>query len=138
MDIEIILKNIIRTGVVSSVNEETCTARVIFDDRDNMQSDELRPLNRGSAKNKDYWLPDVGEQVVCLFLPNSKNLNVGWILGTYFSEQDAPQIGGSTDKRIIDFGDGTHISYDRAKHELQVNCVGDIHFNAQNIYNQMG
>lgn len=132
MDIKTI-RNLIRTGIVSSVNEEKCTARVTFQDKDNMTSAEVSPLCRGSMKNKDYWLPDIGEQVVCLFLPNDKNLSEGWVLGTYFSNPDPPQKG-SIDDRIFDFGDGTHISYSRKTHELNIQCIGEVKINGKAIY----
>lgn len=131
MDINAV-RNLVRTGVVSSVNEANCTARVTFGDKDNLVSAELSPLCRGSQKNKDYWLPDIGEQVVCLFLPNSKNLTQGWILGTYFSAPDPPPAG-SVDTRIFDFGDGTHISYDRKTHALSIRCMGEIKLSGTKI-----
>lgn len=127
------IKNMVRTGLVSSVNPANCTVRVTISDKDGLVSAELPTLNRGSAQNKDYWLPDIGEQVVCLFALNSKNLNLGWAVGSYFSEQDKPQVS-SVDKRRIDFGDGTYIEYDRAAHELNIQCVGEIKINGKMIY----
>lgn len=127
-------KNIIRVGIVASVNEAAGTARVVFPDRDDMPSGDLSPLNRGSRFNKDYWLPDIGEQVLCAFLPNNESsLNEGFILGTHFSEADPPQAG-SVEERILDFGDGTRISYNRKTHEFCINCVGEIKINGKTIY----
>lgn len=127
------IRNLVRAGVVSSVNPAEGTVRVVFDDKDDMVSYDLPVLNRGSMRNKDYWLPDVGEQVVCLFAPNGKNLNQGWILGSYFSDADAPQVA-SVDKRRIDFGDGTYIEYDRAAHMLDIHCVGVVKINGSIIH----
>lgn len=57
------MKNIIRMGRVSVTDPDTMTVKVVFEDKDNLVSDSLPVLARGSSKNRDYWLPDVGEQV---------------------------------------------------------------------------
>lgn len=117
------IKNFIRIGRVSVTDPDTMTVKVVFEDKDNMVSGSLPVLARGSSRNKDYWLPDVGEQVCCLMLPNGHN--GGICLGSYYSES-APPGGYGQDVRRIDFGDGTYISYDRAEHRLEIDCVGDI------------
>lgn len=126
-------KNLIRSGQVSSINQKTGAVKVTFSDKDDMLSAELPVLNRGSANNKDYWLPDIGEQVVCIFAPNSKNLSCGWVLGSYFSETAPPQVADN-DIRRMDFSDGTYVEYNRATHELNINCVGTIKINGSKIY----
>ena len=129
-----ILRNLIREGIVSSVNAKDCTIRVTFPDKDDFVSAELKVVCNGSGKNKDYWLPDVDESVVCLFLPNSKNgNNVGYCLGTVYNAKDRPPAADQN-KRIIRFSDNTSIEYDRATHQLSINCVGDIVVNGRNIY----
>ena len=100
------LRGMVRAGTVSSVNPANSTARVEFDDKDGTVSPELHIIHRGSGANKDYWLPDVGEQVVCLFANNDKNFSTGWILGTYFTEKKPPQVNNQ-DIRRLDFSDGT-------------------------------
>lgn len=125
MDINVI-KNLIRTGRVSSINLKNNTCRVIFPDKNNSSSGELYLLNRGSKENKDYWVPDIDEQVLCLFLPNSsKGLNSGWVLGSYFSETDAPQET-SADVREIKFKDGSYVRHDRSTGNLTVSATGNI------------
>lgn len=64
------IKRLIRVGTVSSVNAAAGTLRVAFAAQNEMVTYELPVLTRGSKNNKDYWLPDVDEQVLCLFLPN--------------------------------------------------------------------
>ena len=98
-----VLKNMFRVGKVSSLNPEQNTARVYFEDQNGMVSCEMAILNRGSKVVKDYWMPDVGEDVLCLNLPNDKNKTVGWILGSYFSQKDSPQIADDKVRRI-DYG----------------------------------
>ena len=77
------IKSLIRVGSVSSVNPANGTARVAFEANDDNVTYELPVLTRGSKANKDYWIPDIDEQVVCLFLPNTSGRGVcqGFILG---------------------------------------------------------
>ena len=120
-----VVKNLIRLGVVSSKNPSNMTVRVVFDGKENLVSAELPVLNRGSQQVKDYWLPDVGEQVVCLFLPNSNGngVNEGYVLGSHFSTQDAPVKTGD-DIRRIDFGDGSYVEHDRNSGNLTIHATG--------------
>jgi len=118
-----ILKNLIRVGRVSSVDPTACTARVAFEDQANLVSYKLPVLVRGSLQNKDYWLPDPGEQVLCLFLPSGNAQ--GFIIGSLYSNQDKPPMG-SQNKRYINFSDGTTIEYDRATHTLMIDAKGPI------------
>ena len=127
-----LLKNIIKVGTVSSVDAVNCTVKVEFDDKDGAVSGDLMPFNRGSKAVKDYWLPDVGEQVSCLLLPNDKNLSTGWILGSYFSEK-APPNAADANIRRIDFGDGSFIEYDRGSGTMNINCIGNININGATV-----
>ncbi|WP_418519032.1 hypothetical protein [Megasphaera sp.] len=127
-----VLKNMFRVGKVSSLNPEQNTARVYFEDQNGMVSCEMAILNRGSKVVKDYWMPDVGEDVLCLNLPNDKNKTVGWILGSYFSQKDSPQIADDKVRRI-DYGDRSYIEYDRKSHTLNIHCVGNINITGATI-----
>ena len=132
-DLEKFVKNFVRVGVVSSVDEAAGTVKVTFEDRDNTVSADLPTISRGSLKNKDYWLPDINEEVVCIFMTNDKNLSTGWVLGTHFSDK-APPNAASLEKRRFDFGDGTFFEYDRGSHELTINCVGNVNIKGANVY----
>lgn len=62
-----LLGEIIRIGTISSVDETAGRARVLFKDRQNMVSDflpVLMPYTDGGAE-----LPQVGERVICIYLP---------------------------------------------------------------------
>ncbi|RNB72181.1 phage baseplate assembly protein V [Brevibacillus panacihumi] len=134
-----ITKNLIRVGRVSAVYPERCTARVVFDDRANLVSYELPTLGRGSLANKDYWLPDVDEQVWCLFLPNGNQQGV--ILGTTFNRADPPPDPPvqDKDKRYFRFGDGTYIQYDRNSHTMTIDIPrGTVVINGRLIVNDPG
>lgn len=107
------LKNLIRVGIVSSVNGDACKARVTFPDKDDMVSDELPVLQIGANDTAGYWVPEVGTHVLCLFLPNpsGKGINAGFILGAYYTKTKPPE---ETDAAIrsIKFPDGSFIKYD--------------------------
>lgn len=84
-------------------------------------------VNRGSMVDKDYWIPDIDEQVLCLMQPNAsgKGLNDGFILGSFFSAED-PQQESSADVRAVKFSDGTVVKHDRKTGNLTINATGDI------------
>ena len=131
MAIDSHIKNFIRMGRVSTTNPQKMTVKVVFEDKDNMVSDELPVLVQGSSKNRHYWLPDIGEQVCCLMLPNGHN--AGICLGSYYSEADPPSAN-SQEVRRMDFGDGSYVQFDRATGNLYINCTGEIRINGKAIY----
>lgn len=122
-----------KTGYVTSIYPERCTARVQFEDQDGLISDELQIVVRGSMKNKDYWMPKVGEQVFCCFTQQKK----GYIVGSLYSEADAPPIQDEN-KRHIEFEDGTVIEYDTKSHTLFIKCIGQVNIEAAGNVNVTG
>ncbi len=132
-DVERALRGMVRTGTVSAVYPKTDTVRVVFDDKDNTTSPELHVLHRFSGKNKDYWMPDLGDQVLCIFNNNDKNFSTGWVLGSYFTEKQPPQVA-SADIMRIDFADGSYIEVNRAAGSLQVNFTGPVTINGSTIH----
>ena len=82
------LRSMVRVGIVSEVIPADCAARVVFEEKDETTSPILPVLTRGGKVNRDFWLPDIGEQVVCLFACNDKNFSTGWILGAHYKEGD--------------------------------------------------
>ena len=123
-------RNMIRIGRVSSVHPSEMAVKVVFEDKDNLVSDKLPVLVRGSSKNRDYWLPDVGEQVCCLMLPNGHN--AGICLGSFYSGSSPPAIADA-EKRRIDISGGSFIEFDRATGGLTIQCTGDIVVNGRTI-----
>lgn len=128
-----VLKNLIRVGRVSSIGK--ATARVVFPDRQNMVSYDLSVIVRQSQDNKDAWMPDIGEQVVCLFLPSGHAQ--GFILGSFYSDEDMPPVD-DPNKRHVTFADGTSIEYDRGTHTLTVNAQGPVNIVAAGNVNITG
>lgn len=112
-------RKLIRIGEVSSTNPDKMTVKVVFLD-ENIVSDDLSVGCRGSKNNKDYWMPDVGEQVLCVFPPNSRNK--GYCVCSFFSNVDIPPVGSVQNKRILNI-DG----------DLEISCTGNLKLNASRI-----
>jgi phage baseplate assembly protein V len=110
----VLMRKWIDVGTVSSIYPERCTARVFFEDK-NMVSKELPIVVRGAQDNKDYWMPAIGEQVLCLFLPNGNG--EGFILGAIYNDEDLPPVQNEK-KRHIQFEDGAFFEYDPNTHVL--------------------
>ncbi|WP_059108309.1 phage baseplate assembly protein V [Candidatus Williamhamiltonella defendens] len=102
------------TGTVSAVDEKTVRVRVRLPELDNLRTAWLEVLQRNTQNNKDYWLPDIGEQVKLLLDPYGDD---GVVLGAVYSQVDRPAIA-SRDKRRVDFADGTFVEYDRKNHAM--------------------
>jgi phage baseplate assembly protein V len=110
---------IIRYGVVSAVDPAKHAVRVAFEDEDGMVSDWLPVVVPNTKKNQDVALMDVGEDVVCVFLPSG--ISSGFCLGA-FCRQGNPPPHANPNMRSVTFEDGTVVSYDRAAHVLNINC----------------
>lgn len=122
--------NWIRIGEVSSVDPKNCTARVVFDDEDGFISNDLPIVQRNTQNTKDYWLPAVGEDVVCLFLPCGEE--DGFILGSFYADEIEPPISSET-KRYTKYPDDTIIEYDWESHELKVTGAQKITFDVPEL-----
>lgn len=136
-----LMEQLIRVGTVSSINAENATARVQFKDRNGVVSYDLRVLVKNSLSQKDYWMPDVSEQVLCLFLPIG--IERGYIVGSFYSTVTTPPATEKTIRKV-EFEDGTMVEYDRGAHKLQIdipesagevviNCAGSATINSPKI-----
>lgn len=112
-----VLRESIKIGTVTSTEDAQATARVEFKDRSGVVSYDLPVLVRNTGANKDYWMPDLGEQVLCLFLPIG--IEQGFILGSYYSDATTPPASTKA-KRVTEFEDGTTVEYDRDSHTLTI------------------
>lgn len=115
VNINEILNQLIKIGEVSTIDPARGTARVTFGDDDSLVSYDLQVLQRNTLHNKDYAMPDIGEDVVCLFLPCGSE--DGFILGSVYAGEITPPESDS-DQRTVVFSDGTRINYDRKLHKL--------------------
>lgn len=80
-------------------------------------------------RTKHYWLPDIGETVLCAFLGNG--METGFILGSSYSDVDGVPVG-DVSKKGIWFEDGTFIQYDVSekiltiKNTNPITVIGDV------------
>ena len=126
-----LLNTLIRIGNVSSVDYAKCTARVSFSDEGEVVSFDLPVLHTNTLQNNDFAMPDVGEDVLCLFLPSGNE--EGFILGSFYAGANVPPES-SGEWRTVLFRDGTRISYNRETHELKAEIEGTtITANRQNV-----
>lgn len=81
------LKNIVRKGIVQSVDAGGMKARVKFEDKGGIVSGALYilvrqesvKLSNGETGMTTKWTPSVGSMVVCLMIPDGDG--EGYILG---------------------------------------------------------
>ena len=129
------LGSIMRYGVVSAYDAKRHMARVQFPDKDNLVSAWLPVVVPNSLKNHDELHLDINEHVVCMITGNG--IEAGAVLGAIYDDTNNPPEG-SQDIRKVTFSDGTEILYNRATHELNINCVGDINIHAGGNINITG
>ncbi len=113
----------IRVGKVVAVDDKTAKVRVQIEDADAVVSYWLPVVQQKTQNDKHYWLPDIGELVVCAFYED--DWDTGFVLGAVYNDKDKPPTQ-TRDKFVIEFKDGTRIEYDRAEHKLHINVKGDI------------
>lgn len=111
------LSYLIRPGKISSINPEKHTARVTFGEDDNATTAELSIICRNSLKNKDYDLPDIDEDVLCIFCPGGES--DGFIIGSYYADETVRPVSDEN-TRMVKFSDDTTVTYDRAGHNLDI------------------
>ena len=109
----------IRTGEVCELDYEKCLARVKFPDMDNFISAWLQVGQRNTLNNKDYWMPEIGEQVVCAVGDRS-----GSVMYAVYNDVDLP-VFNNQHIRGVKFSDDTEIYYDRENHKLVININKD-------------
>ena len=120
---------LIRTGKITSINYKECSARVEFDDAPGIISKELKILSTNSNKVKDYYMPSLNEDVVCIF--PSYSPRTGYIIGSYYSGKNLPSETGKM--KYLFFPDGTRLKYDLETQVLEVDCVGEIQIKSGKI-----
>src|SRR6202167_3155889 len=101
-----------RVGIVQAQDTAHAKVRVVFPDYDEMISWWLPVVFAKTQDDKFYWIPDVGEQVVCLMDLRDE---AGAVLGAIYSAADVPPVN-SADRFHIAFKDGANFDYDRVTH----------------------
>ena len=115
-------QGVFKVGIVNDIDEAAVKARVMFADLDNLETAFIPVGQRKSRDDKDYWMPDVGEHVICLMDANAED---GVILCAIYSDADAPPVRDKN-KRHVRFKDGTWLEYDRSTGHMEVNCVNTV------------
>ena len=105
-----------RIGIVQAQDPAHAKVRVVFPDYDAMISWWLPVVFAKTQDDKVYWIPDIGEQVVCLMDLRDE---AGAVLGAIYSSADAPPVN-SADKFHLAFKDGASFDYDRVAHLLDL------------------
>jgi len=105
-----------RLGIVKQQDLSLGRLRVVFPEFDQLLSYWLPVVVSKTQNDKAYWIPDVGEQVVCLM---DNRDEAGVVLGAIYSQPDGTPVQ-SADKYHLSFKDGSAIEYDRAAHVLSL------------------
>jgi phage baseplate assembly protein gpV len=105
-----------RVGIVQQQDPAHAKVRVVFPDYDEMISWWLPVVFAKTQDDKVYWIPDIGEQVVCLMDLRDE---AGAVLGAIYSSADTPPVN-SANKFHLGFKDGAHFDYDRVAHLLDL------------------
>ena len=105
-----------RVGIVKAQDAANARVRVTFPDRDQLQSWWLPVVFAKAQNDKAYWIPDVGEQVVCMMDEYDED---GAVLGAIYSSVDRPPVTNA-DKLHWGFKDGANFEYDRSTHSFQM------------------
>ena len=134
MDTKDILGNLIFVGIVSSIEStQLATVKVTRTDKDNKVSASFRVLQQGTHGAKSFWMPAVGDQVVCLQLPNfsGKGTGEGFVLGSVYSTAD-PSEESNPKARSFTAADGTFTRYDGAGN-IEIHAAGNYKVTANRI-----
>lgn len=127
------LENLFFIGRVSSINPLTGCVTVTRPDKDDKVTGELMVLQRGTASTKEYWLPAVDDQVLCVMLPNfsGKGTGTGFVLGAFYSTVDVP-MESDPEARSIRFPDGSYVRYQGGN--IEIHATGDVTITGANIH----
>lgn len=119
-----VLAQMVRVGFVSARQPEKMRVRVELRDTTGaaLITDWLPVLCPRAHGDAQYDLPDVDDQVLCLFLPFG--LEQGFVLGAMYGKASPPVSSG--DKWHRSFSDGTVLEYDRKAHKLAAVVKGDV------------
>jgi len=123
----------VRHGVVTDVDEVGHRVRVTFADNDNVVSAWLPVITSLASKDNLYCLPDIEEEVICVFEGNDAQEGDGFCVGSFYNDLNKPKIADKNKKRV-DFEGGSYIEFDRSSGNLEINCTGDIIIKGRNIF----
>lgn len=114
----------VKTGKVSSINRPNGTVQVIFSDQNDMVSHDLPMLSF------EYEMPDIGDQVLCLFLDNAPER--GFCLGRFYCDA-IPGLDKKVIRRRMEKNkDDSYLEYDIHSGNMNlVNAKADVTIDAK-------
>ena len=115
-------KDYLRIGKISSINYPNGTARITYEDKDDSTTSEMPFLVLG----RQYWHPEVGEQVLVAHLSNGTCAAV--ILGTVWHDGHRPIEGfEGLDRRDYCNTPGKAVErYDEKSEDYTLRIAGDM------------
>jgi phage baseplate assembly protein V len=119
------MAQLVRVGLVTLVLPEKGKVRVRILDDECLETYELAVLYPKTRLDKYYRMPDIGEQVLCIFLPRPGGMQVGFVMGAMYSELDPVPVADAHKTRVH-FEDGSWMQYDKSEGTLQVHARGGI------------
>lgn len=122
------MAQMIRVGFVNARQPEKMRVKVTLRDTTSAElvTDWLPVLCPRASGDMQYDLPDIGDQVLCLFL--AYGLEQGFVVGAMYGAKQPPVASG--DKWHRTFSDGTSLEYDRAEHKLTASVQGTVDMEA--------
>lgn len=124
-----ILNRIFALGKVVAIDEERGLVRVKLEEHDSLTTYWLPVLYTKTQYDKEYWLPDIDEMVLCVFTPPA--FERGFVIGSFYTQEDTPPEA-TREKWIKKFKDGTVIEYDRKNSKLFLEIKKDAEININN------
>ncbi|MEH0875619.1 phage baseplate assembly protein V [Pectobacterium cacticida] len=116
-EIQRLLRNVIRVGVVTHVNTADALCRV---QNGEMTTGWLNWLTRRAGRSRDWWAPSIGEQVLILSIGGE--LDTAFVLPGIYSDAN-PAPSASADAYHVSFPDGAVIEYEPATGALTVSGI---------------
>jgi len=123
--LQALLQRVIRIGNVSARYPKEGAVQVDFRDagEDGIPTWKCPIVQPKTKADKAYWMPDKGERVVVLSLPQGPEM--GLVVGAFYNKRDSVPAE-SNDKAQITFEDGTVVLYDREANLLKVDAQGEV------------
>ncbi len=112
-DVLSMLRKLVCIGEVSKVDAQLRRVKVTFPGLRYPESDWLPVLGMRSKSVSISCNLEVGEQVLCLFIPSGSMMS-GYVLGSMANKFAKPYIA-NVDKFGVQFKDGTLLEYDQSK-----------------------
>lgn len=113
-----LLAELVKIGECSTVDHETGTLTVTFQDRQNTVTRDI-PVIFAGGFGAGNGMPKEGDTVVCLMLGNG--LSNGVCLGVI-----PDSVPGTADQQGVYFEDGSYVYYDRAQKKLMVKAASGV------------